>query len=417
MKQTIELHKRWKDNPSKGEVFTPIELVNQMLDKIPISVWKNPKSTFLDPCMGKGTFLIEIINRLVYIYSYTLEDAVSRVFGYDIRVKYVNYLKRGGLTNVFHKDFLIEEKEMKFDVVLGNPPYQDAGKPGDNALYQYFTKKILSGLLNPNGFFSFVVPTTMSDYLLNCDKNRTFVEDFYKIRSFVFDSPEEYFRKQGIGTTAFFFVLENEVVKSKKQIIEITYRDKDIMVTENIEVTRGEILPKKNFNLSKKLIESFISNDCFEFKTMVNNQGKRRRIRKQQINKGIVTIQLTENNVYPIIDKITKTQGITSYYSIETMVDYHKPKVVFSNSGYPLATWIDFPTNLSDNLTYYVPETELEGRNLIKIINSKIFGEVIQLFSTNARDAHRTIKRLRRVDLSKCVLNDENDIKRLFGYL
>ena len=150
---------------------------------------------------------------------------------------------------------------------------------------------------------------------------------------------------------------------------------------------------------------------------MVNNQGKRRRIRKQQINKGIVTIQLTENNVYPIIDKITKTQGITSYYSIETMVDYHKPKVVFSNSGYPLATWIDFPTNLSDNLTYYVPETELEGRNLIKIINSKIFGEVIQLFSTNARDAHRTIKRLRRVDLSKCVLNDENDIKRLFGYL
>ena len=34
MKQTIELHKRWKDDPSKGEVFTPIELVQEMLDKI-----------------------------------------------------------------------------------------------------------------------------------------------------------------------------------------------------------------------------------------------------------------------------------------------------------------------------------------------------------------------------------------------
>ena len=92
MKNTIELHKRWKDDPSKGEVFTPIELVKEMLDKIPVSVWENPTSTFLDPCMGKGTFLVEIVNRLVYIYGYSKEDAISRVYGYDVCVKYINYL-------------------------------------------------------------------------------------------------------------------------------------------------------------------------------------------------------------------------------------------------------------------------------------------------------------------------------------
>jgi hypothetical protein len=106
MKQTIELNKRWKDNPSKGEVFTPSKLVCEMLDKIPTSVWKNPNSMFLDPCMGKGTFLIEIVTRLINIYGYSKEDSISRVYGYDTCVKYVNHLKRGGLTNIFNKDFL-----------------------------------------------------------------------------------------------------------------------------------------------------------------------------------------------------------------------------------------------------------------------------------------------------------------------
>ena len=91
--------KRWSPDPSKGEVFTPIELVSKIIDKIPLEVWNNPKSLFLDPCMGKGTFLIEIVRRLVDIYGYSELDAKSRVFGFDIRVKYINYLKRRGYVN------------------------------------------------------------------------------------------------------------------------------------------------------------------------------------------------------------------------------------------------------------------------------------------------------------------------------
>lgn len=56
--------------------------------------------------MGKGTFLLEIVRRLVYIYGYTENDVKSRVFGYDVRVKFINHLQRRGFVNTRHKDFL-----------------------------------------------------------------------------------------------------------------------------------------------------------------------------------------------------------------------------------------------------------------------------------------------------------------------
>ena len=414
MKNTIAQHKRWKDDPTRGEVFTSEELVREMLDKIPQFVWENPNTTFLDPCMGKGTFLIDILHRLTTIYGYSKEDAMSRIYGYDIRVKYVNYLKRGGFKNIFHKDFLKQDFEMKFDVVIGNPPYQDSEKPGDNALYQHFTKKVLSGLLKENGWFTFVLPTTMCDYLVLVDKNRTYIEDFYRIHSMVFDTPQKYFQQMGIGTTAFYFLIENQIVSESKQDIEFSYEKNGEIHKVIKTVQKGEILPKKNFGEYEYLTELFLSSSNFDFKIMKTNDGKYRRIRKQQLQNGIVTTNVTETNIYPIVDKITKSQGMEVYYYNQEMVDYEKTKVIFSKSGYPMATYLETPMNLSDNMCYYVPKNEIEGQNLAFIINSKIFGRVIELYSTNARDAHKTIVKLKKVDLSANLITSEDEISELF---
>ena len=47
-----------------GEVFTPIPLINEMLDKLPIEVWKNPELKWLDPANGMGNFMIIVYFRL-----------------------------------------------------------------------------------------------------------------------------------------------------------------------------------------------------------------------------------------------------------------------------------------------------------------------------------------------------------------
>ena len=51
-------------NLSNDEVFTPPEVVNQMLDMLPQELFSNPNTTFLDPACKTGVFLREIAKRL-----------------------------------------------------------------------------------------------------------------------------------------------------------------------------------------------------------------------------------------------------------------------------------------------------------------------------------------------------------------
>lgn len=53
-------------------------------------------------------------------------------------------------------------KFMKFDNILGNPPYQDSSSNdnNNNKLYNFFCKKSLS-LLNNNGIINFITPTSV----------------------------------------------------------------------------------------------------------------------------------------------------------------------------------------------------------------------------------------------------------------
>ena len=97
------------------------------------------------------------------------------------------------------------------------------------------------------------------------------------------------------------------------------------------------------------------------------------------------------------------------------MEDYNKPKVVFCMSGYPNAKFINTPINLSDNMMYLTVDSEIEGKNIAFLINSEIFSKVIKLFSTNARDAHKTIKKLKKIKMDSILINSESELIILYS--
>ena len=66
---------------STGEVFTPLELCSLMVNRIPLDVLKDSKSTFIDPSAGNGNFLIALKDRLKEYHSeeYILDNMLYAI--------------------------------------------------------------------------------------------------------------------------------------------------------------------------------------------------------------------------------------------------------------------------------------------------------------------------------------------------
>ena len=112
-------------NLSNDEVFTPPEIVNQMLDMLPQELFKNPDTTFLDPACKTGVFLREIAKRLIKGLEPQFPDLQERIdhifhkqlFGIAI-TELTSLLSRRGIycSKYPNTDFSVS----RFDTAEGN---------------------------------------------------------------------------------------------------------------------------------------------------------------------------------------------------------------------------------------------------------------------------------------------------------
>lgn len=169
-------------------ITTPPRIVSKMLDMLPPEVW-NDETVFLDPACKDGGFLKAIYDRLISdkkliakyngnvdalknkvlsnLYGIALNQNSKAVtinnlngFGYNTTVitDYVSKLRNNKLVDVVKDEF---GGSMKFDVVIGNPPYQEStgsglNESGGTALFDSF---IINGVLTTNRLLCMITPT------------------------------------------------------------------------------------------------------------------------------------------------------------------------------------------------------------------------------------------------------------------
>jgi Eco57I restriction-modification methylase len=174
------LHIIMENKDLYGEVFTPVHLVNEILEQFPRNVWSNPKIRWLDPCAGEGIFFSEVFRRLMYGLENRIPNAAKRkqhilkhmLFMYELNPANVKTLedKFGKQANIVKGNFLEISEGLihghhghHFDVILGNPPYQISkeetytGSSGNRTLWNKFLTHSLK-LLKPNGILGFITP-------------------------------------------------------------------------------------------------------------------------------------------------------------------------------------------------------------------------------------------------------------------
>jgi len=188
LRELIEKHFIPTNDEKKknAEVPTPVKLVDEMLNIVPVEFWKTPHKVF-EPCCGKGNFVLGIFDRFYKGLEEMYPDEMER---YRVIMTECIYYADLTALNVFitteimkchvqsycgldELDFdfnhytgdtlklNIEDKWniYGFDAVIGNPPYNSSGDTATgNTIWQNFTKKSLNEWLLPNGYLLFVHP-------------------------------------------------------------------------------------------------------------------------------------------------------------------------------------------------------------------------------------------------------------------
>ena len=288
-------------NLSNDEVFTPPEIANQMLDMLPQEIFKDPNATFLDPCCKSGVFLREIAKRLINGLEDKIPDLQERIdhimhkqlYGIaiteltsllsrrslycskypnciysishfensegNIRFKKIQHTWENGKckycgasqseydrnleleTHAYEWIHFINPEEifnMKFDVIIGNPPYQlDTGGAGKQAkpIYHFFVEQAKK--MNPR-YLTMIIPSRWFAGGMGLDKFRDDMKKNGHITKIVdYSNAKDCFPDNSISGGVCYFLWERD----KKSYCEFT--------NINNGISTSAIRPLDEFNV------------------------------------------------------------------------------------------------------------------------------------------------------------------------
>jgi hypothetical protein len=300
--------------------FDITQLVDEILDRLPKEVWSSSTTTFLDPAIGGGQFVRAIESRLRNA-GHSNENIASRVYGYESnRMRIAFAVNKYNLVGTYtNKSLLEEEANMKFDVVVGNPPYQSGNASKGNKLWPKFILKSYE-LTKEHGITALITPTGWASGGTNIPGGKGVIKDVFKNAQVhiinVNDITKKYF--SNISIEIGYFILEKTKTTKETKIVLV---DGEAYVDfQKVDF----ISPRLNtidIEITKKIFDSKF--EKFEVESF-----------DRKIKKGTVIESETKTETHKfkhwILGGTSANNAVFTYLDYENTPQYKYPKILFN---------------------------------------------------------------------------------------
>ena len=365
-----------------GEVFTPYELIKELLDNLPKSLWSNPELCILDPCAGTGNFMMLVYVKLMTGLASQIPNKKKRsyhilskmIFMIELNPRNAKQLTSffGEKTNIFQGDFLDSSRKWmttlgkkRFDLIVGNPPFQTnksskyQGSVGNRTLWDKFLDFIFhEQLLNSRGYLGFINPSNWRRpkhplySLLTIQNQLRFLHIYGK---------KDGLTKLHAQTRFDLYIVQEGSSNTHKNTKIIDEKGE----THFLDLKLWPFLPNFSYKNIQKIIVPKERGIHIMFDAGLYDARK-------------LSKKKTKKFPHPIVHNITK-RGLGLKYAQEKKKHFNVPKVLlnFNEKQYPIN---DFEGKYGmSQLTFGIPiKSKKQGDEIILAIESPNFQEILE---------------------------------------
>lgn len=361
-------------------VFTPFELCEEVLGKVHQNF--NPKEDSKYLVIANLEFVWTLkkylesckigMNNVWFATPCEYREKAAKSMGVMNVVKYT------------YKDILKGFKDMpKFDVVLGNPPYQDssATSTSNSSLWVDFSRLAFS-LLKQDGIVGFVTPQSWM-------KPNHKILKWLKEKELLHVSTTIGKHFPGVGSTFSYWIAKNTGSKTNHTAL---VDGEEVQIKNVPYLVSGPLM----FSIHKKLV----FNTPNKFKVDSDQQTAY----TLKLTKGSKDLskERSAHCKYPIFH----TNAQTIYSAIKTK-NFDDKKVMFSDSGYFKPRYDNGQLGSSQRCYYILVKDNSEGTNLAEILNRKVYQFIVSTAKWSGFSDLTVLRSLPAVDLSRSWTDEE----------